>query len=230
VEGLKIHRPPSFVHDGRTTGKRSIQNAAERVEIGRARDLAGTPEDLLGRHVARCARVRRWLRGCAALAEAWIQIHPSALGEAEVEKARPPCPVSVEVDDQVGRLQIAVDDTARVGVGQRRQHLIDQRPEQVPVDRITQDLLERNPFDQIHHEVRCTVTQLAEIARSHDVLVVQRGERLRLGHEPRQRFVGIRLGQHHALHGTELARFVATRVHHPHATFADHTNHFVAVG
>jgi hypothetical protein len=53
---------------------------------------------------------------CGALAETRIEVHPPALGESEVEEARSPSLVVVEIDDHVGWLQIAVHDSARVRV------------------------------------------------------------------------------------------------------------------
>jgi hypothetical protein len=98
----------------RPSGEHLEEDAAERVDIGAVIDLAGAAA-LLGRHV------RRRSDHQAAVRLLRRRLVPEQLGDAEVEHDGALAALHLLVADEhdVIGLEIAVDDAARVGGGQR---------------------------------------------------------------------------------------------------------------
>ena len=101
---LRDHRDDVVAHERRPAGDHLVQHGTERVEVGHGvRVLA---ERLLRRHVRRGADDQPRLRDAAP-------VH--AEGEAEVAELRH----AVLGEEDVGGLQVAVHDAARVRVLER---------------------------------------------------------------------------------------------------------------
>jgi hypothetical protein len=98
-------------------GQEPVEDAPERVEVRRARDVVHLVLDLLGSHVARRAgaRMGRKFHGFRA-AEALVVGVESEPGQAEIEHVDVGRLVLSALDEHVRRLQIAVDDAASVCV------------------------------------------------------------------------------------------------------------------
>ena len=148
------------------------------------------------------------------------------LGDPEVEELGYP----LAGDQDVDRFDVAVDDPARVGVGDRPADL-QKKPEPLrncePVG--VGVLVDRLSFYVLHDEVRPTVIRHAAVHQSCDVRVVERGENLALGTEPLEHEIGV----HAALDELDrdllliLAVSPLGEIHGPHAAPADLTLHAV---
>jgi hypothetical protein len=92
------------------------------------------------------------------------------LGQTEIENLR----VAASGDEQVRRLDIAVDDS---GVVRRLESVGDldgHRQQQVDIERVPSDaVLQRRPFETFHHQERAAIL-FADIVNDADVGVVQR--------------------------------------------------------
>jgi hypothetical protein len=93
-------------------------------------------------------------------------------------------------DEQIGRLDIAVNDPGAVRRFQRVGDLDRERQEPIDLERAPGDpMLQRHPVEEFHDEERAAAL-LADVVHDADVGVVQRRGRPRLAAEPGQR-VGI---------------------------------------
>ena len=165
----------------RVTGEQLVENYAQRVDVARRRGR--TALHLLGAGVLGCQQPEagdggRWL------VRAWME----HLGDPEVEELGYP----LAGDQDVDRFDVAVDDPARVGVGDRPADL-QKKPEPLrncePVG--VGVLVDRLSFYVLHDEVRPTVIRHAAVHQSCDVRVVERGENLALGTEPLEHEIGV---------------------------------------
>ena len=105
------------------------------------------------------------------------------LGQAEVGDVR----LALGVEQDVGRLEVAVQDAPLVGVVHRLGRLGHQprpRPSGRPCT-VGEPVGEAAALDQLHAEVVLAVV-LADLVDRHDVRVVERGDRLGLVPEPPQ--------------------------------------------
>ena len=102
--------------EGHLPGEHLVHDHAERVDVGALVD--GLPRRLLGRHVVRRAEDHPGLGELARAA--------ADLGHAEVEHLHEARVVPLLDDEDVVRLQVAVDDAARVGRVERGGDLADQ--------------------------------------------------------------------------------------------------------
>ena len=108
--------------DRRAAGQDLVKDDAECVDVGSGIDVEGVERRLLGGHVE---------RGASDAAEGGEQrlfgeLHPGGrLGEAEVDHLGDGLPV-MTLDEDVRRLEVAVDDPFLVGVMHRRADLAKQ--------------------------------------------------------------------------------------------------------
>ena len=120
-------------------------------------------------------------RGCGA-----ISCHLDWLGEAEVEHLER----AVIGDDDVGRLQIPVNDGCSVRARQRECEL-----EAVPQNgagvepTAAQEIAERRARDVLHRDVRSAGIGSADVVDGDNVRMVEGGSRLRLAQETPSRFL-----------------------------------------
>ncbi len=104
-------------------------------------------------------------------------------GEAEVEHAH----AAARGDEDVGRLDVAVDDSRAMRCLQRIGNLDGQLEQRVQRQRSRADpLLQRRPLEILHHDERPPVL-LADVVDRADIRVIQRGGRPRFAREPGQR-------------------------------------------
>ena len=180
--------------------KQVIEDAADRVEIGRRAIVRRGAADLFGRHPTRRSRSRAHHRRRAFLPiEPMIDriAHQRRKSEIENEDAWDAAR-SGEIEHQVGGLEIAVNDPARVRVGEPGQNLVDERPEDGkrpgPGNRAElEPREERAPRGDVHHQEGRSVGQDAEVAGPDDGRVVEGGEAARLLLKP-PHVLGIGLG------------------------------------
>ena len=165
-----------------------VQHDAEREQVGAGVKVLRS--HLLGRHVRdrskRAPRTRQAVdrrhgrRGVITAASC------SDLGQPEIENLR----VSARGDEEICRLDVAVDDAGRVRCFERVGDLDRQRQQPIDLERAPCDLmLQRRPVEKLHDEKRAAVL-LADIVDRADVGVVQRRCGSRLAAESCQR-VGI---------------------------------------
>jgi hypothetical protein len=155
IEGVMVQELLGIAAERRSPREQTVQQAAHRIQVGRAAHVVHLVLDLLGRHVpgrAR-ARVRQKLHGLGAVEPLVVRILLEP-GEAEVEDVNAGRPLVAGLDDHVRRFQVAVDHTPSMRVGERVQDLIDDRPD----DRVTElclpQVVQGDAVDELHHEVR----------------------------------------------------------------------------
>ena len=230
----------------RPAGEQFVEDRPERVDVGGRADLLGLAAGLLGGHVRRRAedgpalRLRRFLVDVLGQAEVG-DLGGQARGRFEGRddraagfQRRPPlvqgrAAVVAGPEQDVGRLQVAVDDAALVG----EEHGAGQRLDQLGRDArgqrsVAHPLFEAAPLDELEGEVGPAVV-LAGLVDLDDVGVLELGDRFRFGLEPGQPGrPGVRPGQDH-LEGDEPAEaLVAGLVDDPHAAPAEFRQDVVA--
>ena len=148
--------------------KQRVQHGAQAVDVAGGGHGAAAAAGLLGRHVRRRAEDR------PGLGE--LDVGLDLLRQPEVGDVR----MALVVDQDVGRLEVAVQDAAGVGVGHRLGRLGHQAgggPRVVLV--AAQQRHEAAAGDQLHAEVVLAVV-LADLVDRHDARVVEQGDGLGL--------------------------------------------------
>ena len=152
--------------------------------------------------------------------------------DAEVEHLHQVAAVLAALDQDVVRLQIAMDDAGRL---RRRQRVRDLRhdlahapPRHVLL--LREQRTQAAPAHQLHHEVRATFRQRAVVDRARDVRMLELRGRHRLACEARRDLAVT--GQLSA-HDLERHRLVQREVlgdeHRAHAALAEQAQHAVAI-
>ncbi len=167
-------RQPAALERPRTA-EQLVQHDAERVDVGRGGDpLAG---ELLGRGVVggeRCPG--RFGRAFGAAGRFRVQ----ELRDAEVEELHP----AVGVDQDVARLEIAMDHEVAMGVAHRVADLAEQLQPFVEVAAARAAVLgERQPFDELEDGVGAPVGGDAAVEQPGDPRVLQSRQDPALGAE-----------------------------------------------
>ena len=154
----------------RLAGQALVEDAAERVHVGPAVDLAAL--DLLGRGIGGRAErepaSRRWSR----------------VGEAPRQAEVGQIDVLVLVEEHVRRLDVPVHEPARVRGVERGRDLGADRDGALRLEAplALQQRLELAPLDVAHGDVQLAV-DLAGVVDRDDVGMLQRGRQLGLGQE-----------------------------------------------
>ncbi len=133
-------------------------------------DVLGA-HDLLGAHVVRRADERAGARGAA---------HDADLGplrDAEVEQLHEHLAAPGVAEEDVGRLDVAVDDAALVRLGQGARQLRDDRDDLARSHRPAgaQVVLEVAPLEQLHDDVGRALGRDAVVEGLHDVRALDLG-------------------------------------------------------
>ena len=130
--------------------EQDVEQHAERVDVGRGGDLAA--RELLGGRVLRRERraaVARERARFPAARPPW-RIALDQLGDAEVEELDAP----LLADEDVRRLDVAMDDQTGVGVGDGIEHVEEQAQPPLDGDRGALAVpIDRLPVDVLEHEV-----------------------------------------------------------------------------
>jgi hypothetical protein len=171
------------VERGRT-GHQFVQQHAEGVDVGAGVDVGGAGVGLLGAHVLGRADELVEFREEGSLGQPVID----RLGDAEVDDLRDGPPVLVDSDQDVGRLEVAVDDGLLVGVLHGATDLGEQLETFGGADAAVVAVLgDGLALDQLHHEIGLPRVGRPAVEHLGDVWVVHQGERLPLGLEARNR-------------------------------------------
>ena len=173
-------------------GQELVEDRPQSVDVGAGVDVEIVQLRLLGRHVFQRADERADLGVDAPIG----QPRAGGLGDAEVDHLGHR-PAVVEGDQDVRRLQVAVDHALLVGVlhrladrDEQRQPLARREPGPVAI------LGDRHALDQLHHEVGAAVG-LAGVQDLGDVGVVHQGQRLPLLIEAGEHPLGVEAGANH---------------------------------
>ena len=172
------------------------------------------------------AVVTRSPRACSGLAYSGVVVGAEQLGDAEIEESRR----AVLGDQDVARLQIAVDDEVAVRV----MHGIADAPEQGQARLHGQGvalavLVDGHALDEIHHQVRLAAVGGAGVDQPGDVGVIEAGEDLPLTGEAGVQDVAIE-GRAQHLDGDRLAVLIVDadpEVDRAHAAAPDFADDFV---
>ncbi len=160
-------REPVLALERHSAREEPEEDAAEGVQVGRGACLVAC--GLLGRPVLRRpgehAGDRRATRGAREPCEPEVGDHHAP---------RP------SLDEDVRRGEVAVDNTARVRVGERGGHRRAVPPRFVPAERsAADDAVQRRAFHELHDEHRLAVV-LQDVVEADQVRVLEAGERRRL--------------------------------------------------
>ena len=146
-------------------GQAAVRQCPERINIGATIDHAAA--DLLGGHVIGCAD--QYPGACQAG-------RVERFGDTKIGDQRARWCVWLVLEQDVGGLDIAVHDPARVGGIERGGDLHDDRQQLGGWDRVAraEHLGQRAPHDQAHGDIRCS-RLFANIIDRHDTRMVERG-------------------------------------------------------
>ncbi len=174
VQGRPLQRLP---RDRRRAGQQLVEDHAQGVDVGPGVDVQRVEGRLLRRHVQRRA-------GDAAKGgeQALLgQPHPAGgLGQAEVDHLGHRA-VVVRLDQDVGGLQVAVDDPLLVRVLHGPTDLLEQRQPGGDVEAMGVAVVgDGDALDQLHHEERAAVGGRAGVEDAGDVGVLHQGQGLAL--------------------------------------------------
>ena len=185
VQGRPLER---LAADRRRSGQQLVEDHPQGVDVGPGVHVQGVEAGLLRRHVQR--RARHAGEGGVQALVGQLQA-AGGLGQAEVDHPGHG-PAVVGLDQDVGRLQVAVDDPLLVGVLHRR---ADQAEQGQPLGHgqavLVAILGDRHPLDQVHHEERPPLAGRAGVEHPGDVGVVHDGQGLALRVEPGQDVAGV---------------------------------------
>ena len=198
-----------------------VQDDAEREDVAAA--VHGRSGDLFRRHVVGRSQElagRRQVRGG--------DLRDAEVGDLDLLVGR---------DDDVGRLDVAVDDPFAVGVVHRLRDLRDHVGDLVPGERglLDQEALQGLALDVLHRDVGdLRVGVLADVVDRDDVGVREDAGGLRLANEPLAEFPRLGVVVAHLRRADRLDRDhpaddgVAGQVDDPHRTLAELAQHLVA--
>jgi hypothetical protein len=171
-----LERPPV---EGEGAGQGAVHHDAERVQIHAAIDVL-LPAQLLRRHVV--GRAER----AAALGDR-LGRRADRLGDAEVDQLHHVLVVGHVGQEDVLRLEVAVHDTARVGVGEGLEHVEHDRNQLAVGDPLARGLLDargqRLALQELHHQEGDAVLPDAEVENLDDVGMLDASRRPRLALE-----------------------------------------------
>ena len=193
-----------------------VENGPEGIDVGRRADGGEVSPGLFRGHVGRGAED---LSGVGQIP--WV-FHP--FGETKVGHLR--CAVGHE--ENVGRLEIAMDDPPGVAIVDRRADGLEEPRGGERFHWTGGELPEEAaPVDEGHREIM-PPPHLADLEDRHDAGVVQLGGRLGLGMEPADVVLGGRVGPKHHLQGHDSAeRHLPRLVDDPHSPGGDQREDFV---
>lgn len=123
----------------------AVGDDPERIEVGPRPLVAPQPRHLLGRHVAKGS-------GDVELVFAGAVAVPECAGDSEVRDLDPVARIRLTGEEHVGRLEIAMQHAARVGVCQRIQDVEQELAQERPVEHSTRGV-EGPAGDQLHRQV-----------------------------------------------------------------------------
>ncbi|MCI0681723.1 MAG: hypothetical protein L0Y71_06440 [Gemmataceae bacterium] len=220
VEHLQDRFQFGFGAERRPAGQQLVEDGAQPVHVHR-RGQRFFRARLLRRQVARRAddgaraRFQATAIGAAAI---------DAPGQPEVGNVR----LAPGIEQDVARLEVAVEDAVLMGVMDRPRHLGQQRDRGLRVsDKLRRAPRQADAVDQLHAEVVLPFVFTDFIDR-HNVRVVEIGRRFRLAMKPFD--VGVAgqvAGEDHLQRNDAVETGLSSFVDHPHAAAGDLFEQFV---
>ncbi len=218
----RLVRDPHRQVDQRLAGERRLaggelaQDHAERPDVA-ARVARLRRAQLLRRHVVR--------RAHDVVGAGEVAVLAMRLGDAEVEHLDEVRAVGTLGEEQIARLEVAMDDAERVGLGERTARLRDVARRDGDRDRATraQQLRQVATVEPLHHDERRAVVGAADVEHPAHVLVLELRRGARLAQEPLDgdRLVDETLGEQLQRHRRAQVD-VLGREHRTHPATADH--------
>ena len=212
---LIVHRRAHDVDDRapaerRASGQHLEQDGAGGEQV--AARVATLAADQLRRHVARRADEHPGLRNRG---HGRTRVLELGAGQAEVEQLD-----AMRRDEDVRRLEIAVDDASGMERGQRRQHArADRRRPRHAQRPLDHEVGQGVALEQLHRDEELALV-LADLVDLADVGMADAGGRPRLAPEPLARALVARHRRQHLHRHRTPEPFVVRRIHHAHAALA----------
>ena len=201
--------------EGQAAGDDLVEQHAGGVEVGAGVDLQA--EGLLGAHVLRGAEHHA---GAGHLLERTVAADD--LGDAEVDQLEHLAALVVAGDEDVLRLQVAVDHALAVGVLEAAEHLQDEADGPLGRRGSVEDVLQLGALEQLHDEVLHALVGGAELGDLDAVGVVEAGGALGLAVEAFDELgVATKVGVEDLDGDVAAQQDVAAAVHRSHAALAD---------
>ncbi len=195
--------------EGGLAGQKRVEDRSQSIDVGGGGDRPAAADGLLGRHVSWGAQ------DDSAGGHLGVRLDP--LGQSEVGDLA----VALGVDQDVGRLEVAVENAPHVGVMYRLGHLGEQGGRGRWVIFVgRQPLGQAAAADELHGEVFLSVI-LTDLVDRYDTGMVQQCDRLGLVLEPAELIVaGENAGPDHLEGDGSVEADLAGLVHDPHAAAA----------
>ena len=189
--------------------KQGVEDRPQAVDVGRRGDRSAMPRRLLGAHVCRRSQDHAGSRH--------LEVGLDPLGQAEVGDVRMP----LVIDQDVGRLQVAMQDAPHMGMVHSLGRLGQKRCRGPGIVLEGRELLgEVSPLDELHAEVLLTL-MVANFINRHDPRVIQQCDGLGLVLEsPQLRVVSQHAGPDHLEGDRPVEADLAGLVDHAHAAAA----------
>jgi hypothetical protein len=167
---------------GRRARQQFVQHRAKRPHVGPGVDVFRTDGGLLWTHVVRGANDHASPR----VFRPGLVLGGEHLGDAEVDDPGRRRAIDVGHED-IGRLEVAVNDALEVGVLDRSADFADEREPRPQADAILAAVArDGQPGDVVHHEVRAAVVTAAGVENACDAGMAHQRQHLPLCFEPRR--------------------------------------------
>ena len=215
------HLPKSFEEgigaEGRAAGERFVKNGPERIDIAGNGELAGFAAGLFGRHVAGGADDRT--------GDGEIGFEVELTREAEVGDAW----FALFIDEDVGGLEIAMEDALLMGVVNGLGNFPDERGSlREGKGACAEGISETFAFDEFHGEEVVAVFP-ADFVNGNDVGMAEARDGLGLNFEAADFLLGSERASEDDFEGNDAVEaFLAGLVNDAHAALADDFEDFVA--
>jgi hypothetical protein len=175
-----------LVLEGKPPADELVQDDAEGPDVGARVDVLRAAK-LLGRHVHRRAHDGR--RGREPCVPRPISAGLGRLGDAEVEHLHETRPVGLRREKEVRRLQVAMDEAEPVRLGDGfhpLEHVVDRLCDRQRLA-LLEEIAEVRPRQVLHHHVRETVFQRADVHHADHVGALEVDRRTGLAEKPAHR-------------------------------------------
>jgi hypothetical protein len=217
IQNLGAHLGDALTVERMLARQELVQEHAERPDVGASVDVRRV-QHLFGRHVPRGTEALRRIRERAT---AFVR---ETLGDAEIEDFQDRVTVVATRQEEVRRLDVAVDERQRVRFGEplaRFEHEPNGLGRSERTDS-SEKRFEPDAFEPFHDEVRFAALERAHVVHPRDVLSLEERCRTRFVHETHHEFrVALEVRANDLQRHLRFESQVGRLEHDPHTAFAD---------